>query len=301
VRSDIRVFVFLLILLRNTDWIAHGILDSIVDQFFPLLNSIEQEVKDLDDLVLSINGPLRNRRELGNKALPNRSITKPVEKGVEKVIILDTNGKSQMELSTFNDEVPKWSHRCVRPFVWVTRTIIHSLASTSAGSKLKQWSKLWRRKEPASPFPLVRMASTRKLVTSLTRLLGTKSEVVSQIRKRLTGSGLMGSYAISSEQALAGEVGIYLGDTQGFLPSYVLLSRHFLIYMPCTDHILALQQSLGHYERTLSHSHPAYLSHLRVAFAQATARMDHKLFYLSLISVTIIVSQCITYVVPDAT
>lgn len=35
----------------SSDWIAHGILDSIVDSFFPLLKEIEKEVTAIDDLV----------------------------------------------------------------------------------------------------------------------------------------------------------------------------------------------------------------------------------------------------------
>ncbi|KAG5352265.1 hypothetical protein C0989_003013 [Termitomyces sp. Mn162] len=40
----------------SSDWIAHGILDSIVDSFFPLLEEIEQEVAAIEDLVLTAGG-----------------------------------------------------------------------------------------------------------------------------------------------------------------------------------------------------------------------------------------------------
>jgi magnesium transporter len=56
-----------------------------------------------------------------------------------------------------------------------------------------------------------------------------------------------------------------------------------------TDHILTLQQSLAHYERMLSHSHPAYLSHLRVSLSQAKGGMDKALLMLSGISVSVVV------------
>jgi magnesium transporter len=264
------------------DWIAHGILDSIVDQFFPLLNSIEREVKDFDDLVLSINGPLRNRRELGERKVPPVSIIESKDMKEQKLNFVDAaiDEKSKMEYG-----VAKWSLRFARPFSWGA-FYIRRLISTSPVGQLKQWSRHLRRpKVTSSSSPLIPMASTRRLVTSLARLLGTKSEVVSQIRKRLSGNGFIGLEVSSSEQALVGEVGVYLGDIQGF-PSHPYLD---FMLISRIDHILTLQQSLAHYERMLSHSHPAYLSHIRVSLAQAKAGMDHKLFMLTVLAVSILV------------
>lgn len=210
---------------HHIDWIAHGILDSIVDQFFPLLNSIEAEVKDLDNLVLSVDGPLRNRLELGKQALPNKSVTKSVTKEGEKTVFVDVevNEKVQTAFSSV-DNVQGLPLRCVKQFAWGA-SVIRRFVSTSPVPKLKSWSKLSRRKEVTPPVsPLIRMTSTRRLVVSLTRLLGTKSEVMSQIRKRLTGNGLMGSYTVPSERVQAGEMGVYLGDIQGFY-----LFRCFLV------------------------------------------------------------------------
>lgn len=61
---------------------------------------------------------------------------------------------------------------------------------------------------------LRRMARTRRLVTSLTRLLATKSEVVAQIRKRLlmAGHSGLGNGAGKDDDI---EVAIYMGDVQG--------------------------------------------------------------------------------------
>ena len=199
------------------DWIAHGILDSIVDQVFPLLDSIEREIKDLDHLVFSINGPLRNRGELKDRIATKMPVSKLDDKGEKEMVIANAEVKYQRsQIETFStDEVPTWLLRCAKPCSWGARCI-HRLISTAGISKLKKWLKLSRRMEgPSPPSPLVRMASTRRLVTWLTRLLGTKSEVVSQTQKRLTGNGL--NYVIPSEHDMAGEVGMYLGDIQGFL------------------------------------------------------------------------------------
>ena len=57
-------------------------------------------------------------------------------------------------------------------------------------------------------FDLRRMARTRRLITSLARVLATKPEVVASIRKRLMTANLL----VAGDDA---EVGIYLGDVQG--------------------------------------------------------------------------------------
>jgi len=74
------------------------------------------------------------------------------------------------------------------------------------------WKSYWEKPKLspcATQVTLRRMARTRKLVTVLGRLLGTKSDVVTQIRKRLTRTAHAGH---SSEEL---EVAIYMGDIQG--------------------------------------------------------------------------------------
>jgi len=110
-------------------------------------------------------------------------------------------------------------------------------------------------------FDLHRMARTRRLATSVVRVLATKPEVVAGIRKRL----LAPDGADSSEDA---EVAIYFGDVQ--------------------DHILTLQQSLAHYERMLSESHPMYLQNLNFDLIRARVRRDYVMFLLALVTVVVV-------------
>lgn len=67
-------------------------------------------------------------------------------------------------------------------------------------------------------FDLHRMARTRRLATSVARVLATKPEVVAGIRKRL----LAPDGADSSEDA---EVAIYFGDVQGEAAKYRSVER----------------------------------------------------------------------------
>jgi magnesium transporter len=54
--------------------------------------------------------------------------------------------------------------------------------------------------------------------------------------------------------------------------------------MSPTDHLLTLQQSLAHYERMLSQSHPTYIQNLNVDFLQARANGDHAAFALAVVT-----------------
>jgi len=108
------------------------------------------------------------------------------------------------------------------------------------------------------------------MVISLTRLLASKSEVVSQLRKRLLsynagdgpGAGI-GHGAV--------EIAMYMGDIQ--------------------DHILTLQHSLVYYERMLSQSQPLYLAQLDTFLSVSKSRKTKKFLYLSITSICVVLVQ----------
>jgi magnesium transporter len=58
--------------------------------------------------------------------------------------------------------------------------------------------------------------------------------------------------------------------------------------MAAVDHILTLQQSLAHYERMLSESHPMYLQNLRVALLRARATGDYTAFIVAALTMAVI-------------
>lgn len=61
--------------------------------------------------------------------------------------------------------------------------------------------------------------------------------------------------------------------------------------MQLVDHILTLQQSLAHYERMLSQSHPTYLMELRLSVSKAKAASDKSIVMLSIISIGVLSVQ----------
>lgn len=149
------------------------------------------------------------------------------------------------------------------------------------------WGQYWKKPNispGATQLTLRRMVRTRKLVTGLGRLLGTKSDVVTQIRKRLTRS------AQGEHTSEALEIAIYMGDVQGqCLRNAEYMSCLTTEFIP-TDHILTLQNALAHYERMLSQSHPIYLAQLRSMFEKTKCRTDMNLLYLTIISIA---SMCL--------
>jgi magnesium transporter len=60
------------------------------------------------------------------------------------------------------------------------------------------------------------------------------------------------------------------------------------------DHILTLQQSLAHYERMLSESHPMYIQNLHFDLLRARAKGDYAMFVLSMVTVLVVPPSVIT-------
>ncbi|KAI4523066.1 hypothetical protein K525DRAFT_197336 [Schizophyllum commune Loenen D] len=252
----------------TSEWIEHGILDSIVDSFFPFLEDIEQECLVIEDIVFGgkayeepaatpsstetlLASEDEKRSEEQKSSEDQKSSTpKPEEIEMEKLPVIKP-GPTQTRFALpppmpFLRRVRRFVHKRWRHFV--TSTIHTNLSNT----------------------PLRRMARTRRLVTQLVRLLASKSEVITQITKRLlTTTGM--SRRANGEERL--EVAIYMGDVQ--------------------DHILTLHHALAHYERMLSQSHPAYLSQLRHTVNVSRQGSDKALIVLTVVSIAVLTCQAV--------
>lgn len=60
-----------------------------------------------------------------------------------------------------------------------------------------------------------------------------------------------------------------------------------------SDHIITLQQSLAHYERMLSQSHPTYLQNLRVTASRGRSGTDKAIMVLTVVSIAVMPAQII--------
>lgn len=193
-------------------------MDSIVDAYFPFLDSIEEEVLDIEKLVFEEQAALINPTEpsiaevrLGDGSDTVLDHTDQMDKNEDPA---DGAAKADYPPSSvgpkktrFNipDDYPllrriqrffrKWVvlPSYVAEAVVVKRPIVHAPVST-----------------------VHRMARTRRLVTSLNRFLATKSEVVTQVRKRILTTTEWG-LGTGTEYDL--DIFIYMGDVQG---TYIL-------------------------------------------------------------------------------
>ncbi|KAF9044562.1 hypothetical protein BDZ89DRAFT_1059044 [Hymenopellis radicata] len=250
----------------SSSWIAHGLLDSVVDSFFPFLEEIEKEVMAIEDLVFE-NAVSATRSETSNSA--RNTVSSPAQS--------DRTLNEKDEMSSISEKTgspPKRTTRFELP-----RPPLPMLLRRLRRFGRRSHTKPHEHEESSnSPSPtsstLRRMAKARRLVTSLTRLLAVKSDIILQIRKRLL---LAGAASPEDKREDAAEIAIHMGDVH--------------------DHILTLQHSLAHYERMLSQSHPIYLAQLRTTAQMTKSAIDMALIFLTVVSVGVLCVQPIIGVV----
>ncbi|KAI0348595.1 hypothetical protein BDW22DRAFT_1320909 [Trametopsis cervina] len=266
----------------SSDWIAHGIMDSIVDSFFPLLEQVEREMIHLETVMFSDDDLLHPPPDPPAPEQPAKVEEPKESSGSDTVVSHSSSLDIQIE---GKDASPQLSekptlrapHHTVHTKFLIPRRRISTFRQ--AKSVLQKLISMVPRihvkmneaqREQLSHNTVHRVARVRKLVTSLSRILAAKSEVVAQVKKRLLMAGESGlAHGTDSDH----DVYVYLGDVQ--------------------DHILTLQQSLAHYERMLSHSHPTYLAHLRLSATKAKTGSDKAIVVLTIVSMAVLVMQAV--------
>ncbi|KAJ3558813.1 hypothetical protein NM688_g704 [Phlebia brevispora] len=253
--------------MMSSDWIAHGIMDSIVDSFFPFLDQIEKEVVNIENLVFTDEQNLSvshddtgsSRSSGSDTAVPDSPLSRDKD-SIEMKIVTDKPELRSLPRTHFS--VPNPPVLSLRRMKQVMRRLKFTLSRVDL--------KVKRVALTGAPTTIQRVARMRRLVTSLTRVLATKSEVVASVKKRLfmTGESGLGNGTMDDQ-----DVFVYMGDVQ--------------------DHILTLQQSLAHYERMLSQSHPTYLTHLRLSASKAKSGSDKAIVILSIISMAVLITQAV--------
>jgi magnesium transporter len=201
---------------------VHGILDSVVDSFFPLVKEIEEHAIAIESVVHNEDNPASTTTPIpptnpqtsrilpAGKTIPLNNALAPRALPAEKVV---TAFSAIDEKHAFSKDVASIK----------TATTHFSLPRLTCGLILRRWgraiSRFFRfcmRNKPRQvesgftrrgSFDLHLMARTRHLATSVARVLATKPEVVAGIRKRLLASD-----PDASDDA---EVAIYIGDVQG--------------------------------------------------------------------------------------
>ncbi|WVN85663.1 uncharacterized protein L203_100812 [Cryptococcus depauperatus CBS 7841] len=253
-------------------WIAHGLLDSIVDAFFPMIGYVDGAVDDIDSLTID---PMRNlkRATASSEVVRNDILSLHDERvlGMDNAALNkgeedDEKGQANLTLrrlyrkyqkiSSFIDRLLSFLPipRCL-PLPLKYLTLFFLPTSTAVRRKHEQAPKMVFDRSTM----LRNITDMRKLVTGLGRLLSSKGAVVGQLRKRTKEEGK--------------NVEAYIGDVE--------------------DHILLLQTSLHHYEYILSHCQTSYMSHLNVSFAFTRGRTDQAILALSTVTIGVLPMQFI--------
>ena len=197
-----------------SDWIAHGLMDSIVDSFFPFLEVIEKEVLEIEHLVFSAGDtPADQEQESSPTVSVQRSSVTDVSLAPEKRDPeLSEKISIDFAMASTKSIAPKphfTSPTSIPLRVRRARRIVFEYISSLPRFKTIDT------KSPNYHHPTTtihRMARIRRLVTSLTRFLAVKSEVVAQVKKRLLTKGEWG-LGTGTEDDL--DVFVYMGDVQG--------------------------------------------------------------------------------------
>ncbi|KAI0932129.1 hypothetical protein AcW1_000664 [Taiwanofungus camphoratus] len=199
----------------SSDWIAHGIMDSIVDSFFPFLKEIEKEVDEIEKLVVSdYNTSTETEQSSADMQMAQRP---------EEIVACDEpqdDKRSTLTLTEKTEEFPKAVVRKIQFSLPASFPLFFRRLRRSLGHWRAHFQVVFRRSPvQATASTVYRMARARRLVTSLARFLAHKSEVVAQLQKRLLTTGEWGlGHGNDHDQ----DVYIYMGDVQGIVVYYAI-------------------------------------------------------------------------------
>jgi len=248
---------------KSSDWIAHGILDSVVDSFFPFLYEIEKEACEVEDVVFAndISKPKLSKWP----TIPEKDTAS--EGSSEKFDKVDSESTCNEKLSASAVNASSVPTGVSLPPTTIPILLRRAKRAVSMRSNMVP-ATVGRRLALVSLSTLTvhRMARARRLVTTLTRLLATKADLVAQIRKRLLTKE---EWTLGSDP----ELYIHMGDI--------------------LDHILTLQQGLAHYEKMLSESHPIYLHQLHILAWVTKSATSKAAIILTSVGVSILSNQVI--------
>ena len=179
---------------QGSDWIAHGLLDSIVDAFFPMIRYVDNEVEDIDRLTIDPyvdsqpSKPITTSPSSSDTSIPNSS-SGPIE--MSEKISLDSTGAKIWRHPTPPLRPPtllskvrgfiKAHHVDIRlpRFLIYVKLFWQPLANGNNDRPHTDRPHAFERYEM-----IKRITDTRKLVTGLSRLLHGKHAVVGRMRKR---------------------------------------------------------------------------------------------------------------------
>lgn len=222
----------------SSDWICYALVDDITDSFAPMIESIEEEVNQIEDAILKMHSgdtdDSDSDSELDSESEQEVDLRK-------KLITRKATGTATHHDSNIFFKRLRLKSTVDHGAISSRFTHMKSNSTKSNGSRRSSKSSKstailgWKRKGDM----LRRIGECRKRVMSVLRLLGTKADVIRAFSKRFSES-----YEGGARDALRSEIGMYLGDIQ--------------------DHIVTMVQSLNHYEKLLARFHSNYLAQINI-------------------------------------
>lgn len=204
---------------QGSDWIAHGILDSIVDAFFPMIRYVDNEVDDIDRLTIDpYVEKIPSQASAAPANTPSSSDTSLAGQQGDAIemsekISLDSNGQ---KITVWRGPSPivvpaspplvsrlkhHFRHARLPRFLIYVKLFWQPIANGNNARPHTDRPHAFGRYEM-----IKRITDTRKLVTGLSRLLHGKHAVVGRMRKRAKVMDFEGVEA-------------YIGDLEGTLVS----------------------------------------------------------------------------------
>jgi magnesium transporter len=225
-----------------------------VDSFFPFVAQINKEVDEIERSLYS---------DFDNPDAVKVGATEPKPSSDSTLDIVDEKNDDS-SITTYDEKPslsPVISQQHVKTTMFRASPLPISLYIRRARRFLK--SKLFKTSteagvgEPwisqqANPATrtVYRMAKIRRLVTSLTRLLSTKADLIGQIRKRLVARG---EWSLDSDP----ELYIHLGDIIGQSPPFLInitLSLHHRSHLVSAAESRPLRMVVGPVTPIIPHS-----------------------------------------------
>lgn len=194
-------------------------MDSVVDSFFPLLEQVEKEMFTLEIVMFSEEESIPSRPSVQEEKPPK------AEQATSSDTVVSQSGSSDNEKKTCSpdlaaEKVSMDQQSILHTQFAIPRRHLFSLRRIKAilrnlGTLISRKAKVKTAKAGGVSHSTVhRVARVRRLVTSLSRILATKSEVVAQVKKRLLMTGESGLATGTTDDH---QVFVYLGDVQGML------------------------------------------------------------------------------------
>lgn len=219
----------------HIDWMAHTILDTIVDSFFPILGEIDQEARAIDQMVFTETASPQLEEIESSTKIPLTVPDADAEpKQAEKLSEIEI---TTIEKRTLTDRTPSFHTRFASPRLSIpllfrrARRHLHRM-------RRGFWSKATS--PGATRSTLRRIARVKKLIVVLGRLLSSKSDLMTGIKKRIIKALESKTEGTTHKQPPEEvEIVMYMTDIQGELSlTHSLVTHCFpdvqIIFLHCS-------------------------------------------------------------------